>query len=68
MRALHYENEDETLSVLVRLYSVMAGMPPEGQLPVVSGTYVFKLPRIKRENINDMPKLNSRLLESLTAA
>ena len=68
LRALHYENADETLAVLLRLYSVMAGQPPEGNLPVVSGTYVFKLPRIHRENINDIPKLNAHLLELLASA
>ena len=68
LRALHYDNADETLSALVRLYSVMAGMPPNGQLPVISGVYVFNLPRITRENISNIPNINKALLAALTAA
>lgn len=68
LRALHYENADETLAALLRIYSVMAGQPPRGNLPIVSGVYVFKLPRIKREDINSIPKLNQHLLQLLTAA
>ena len=64
LRALHYENADDTLSVLLRLYSVMAGQPPEGHLPVVSGVYVFNLPRIKREDVNN---IKSRKLLGFTA-
>jgi Glucan phosphorylase len=65
LRALHGE---DSLFILTQLYTVMAGMPPEGQIPVVSGVYVFNLPRIKRENINDISMLSKGLLEALTAA
>ena len=69
LRALHYRDANDTFLALSRLYSVMAGIPPEGHFYVNdSGIYVFKLPRIRRENINDIPKLNKRLIEALTAA
>ena len=68
LRTLHYEDAKETLSALLRLYAVMAGLPPKGSLPAISGVYVFNLPKISREDINNIPKLNGHLIQLLTAA
>ncbi|MCX5667259.1 MAG: hypothetical protein NTY34_02980, partial [Candidatus Omnitrophica bacterium] len=69
LRALHYDDSQETWRVLARLYSAMSGTASQAHFYMnKDGVYVFNLPKINRENINDFSKLNERLLELLTAA
>ncbi len=72
LRALHSE---DGLSMLLRLYSVMAGKPYKDPPKVMSNDpkefahkLVFYLPKITSVPTDEMRKLNERLLELLTAA
>jgi starch phosphorylase len=68
LRALYNDDAQAVQAALSQLYTVMAGLPPEGHMAVNNGVYVFNLPKISKENINDIPKLNKALLELLASA
>ena len=72
LRALHSEN---ALPALLRLYSVMAqesfNNPPDAvsdNPKEFARRIIFVLPRASSAPVNDIPKLNERLLKLLTAA
>lgn len=65
LRALHEENPGP---ILMQLYSIMAGGSPDGSLLINSGVYVFNLPKIAKENIENVSNLNKGLLAALAAA
>ncbi|MDP3792060.1 MAG: glycogen/starch synthase [Candidatus Omnitrophota bacterium] len=72
LRALHSDNG---LPALLRIYSVMAGKPFDNPPDAISDDpkefarrLIFDLPKAASAPVNDIPKLNKRLLELLTAA
>lgn len=72
LKALHSENP---LPILLRIYSVMAGEPYKNPPQTVSDNpkefarkLIFDLPRAVSVPVDDIPKLNERLLVCLIAA
>ena len=72
LRALHSDN---ALPTLLRIYSVMAGEPFKNPPDAISDDpkdtarrIIFNLSKPAAVHIDDIPKLNERLLELLTAA
>lgn len=72
LRALHSDN---ALSALLRIYSVMSGKPFNNPPDAISDDpkefarrLIFDLPEAASVPIDDIPKLNERLLQLLTAA
>jgi hypothetical protein len=72
LRALH---SDDALSALLRIYSVMAGEPYKNPPDSViedakefARRLVFDLPNANPVPLNEIPKLNERLIQLLTAA
>jgi hypothetical protein len=76
LRALHLQRE-QVMPSLLRIYAAMKGAAYEGKMPPpgllddpreFARAFIFDLPPVTSVPVNDIPKLNARLLVLLTAA